>query len=95
MLVVLNANGFEPMEERTRDTSSRTVFGPGPVGPAELDSAQEFEEIVSCQSGLFDDTEQGPRIDLIMPRYDHPSLAVSRRQGDVAATLSDDAKPLS
>ena len=39
MLVVLNANGFEPMEERTRDTNSRTVFGPGPVGPAELYSS--------------------------------------------------------
>jgi len=35
MLRIISANGFEPMEERTRDTNSRTVFGPGPVGPAE------------------------------------------------------------
>ncbi len=32
--VVPGGDEFEPMEERTRDTNSRTVFGPGPVGPA-------------------------------------------------------------
>jgi len=37
MLTVFRSDGFDSMVERTRDTTSGTVFQSEPIGPAELD----------------------------------------------------------
>jgi len=62
MPMVLNANGFEPMEKRASDTNSRTVFGPSPVGPAILYGIELVSTLCSwCQMAKKPSSKPGPR----------------------------------